>query len=337
MSSNKLTIGISCGDLNGVGIEILIKIFNHKDLLDNCTPVLYCPINALKYYKKNLGFNNFEYVEIQKIENKIPGLLNIIPIINHDINIKPGRVDELLGKLALESIDMVLSDIAKGSVDVFVTLPINKETVSKYSQGFQGHTEYITQKLNHNSKSLMFLCSEKLKIATITNHLQLSKVSNNITKKILEQKIEIVINSLINDFLVIKPKVAVLALNPHAGDSGLIGDEEIDILKPYIDNYNHERSVLVGPFSSDAFFGSKNYKNFDAIIGMYHDQSLIPFKLLSFGSGVNYTAGLKTVRVSPDHGVAYDIAGKNIADESSLEAAIKMGIEIFLNRQKIKI
>jgi len=337
MSSNKLTIGISCGDLNGVGIEILIKIFNHKDLLENCTPVLYCPINALKYYKKNLGFNNFEYVEIQKIENKIPGLLNIIPIINHDINIKPGRVDELLGKLALESIDMVLSDIAKGSVDVFVTLPINKETVSKYSQGFQGHTEYITQKLNHNSKSLMFLCSEKLKIATITNHLQLSKVSNNITKKILEQKIEIVINSLINDFLVIKPKVAVLALNPHAGDSGLIGDEEIDILKPYIDNYNHERSVLVGPFSSDAFFGSKNYKNFDAIIGMYHDQSLIPFKLLSFGSGVNYTAGLKTVRVSPDHGVAYDIAGKNIADESSLEAAIKMGIEIFLNRQKIKI
>lgn len=337
MSSNKVTIGISCGDLNGVGIEILIKIFNHKDLLENCTPVLYCPINAIKYYKKNLGFNNFGYVEIQKIENKIPGLLNIIPVINHDIDIKPGRVDKLLGKLALESIDMVLSDIGKGGVDVFVTLPINKETVSKYSQGFQGHTEYITEKLNHNSKSLMFLCSEKLKIATITNHLQLSKVSNTITKKILEQKIEIITNSLINDFLVKKPKLAVLALNPHAGDSGLIGNEEIDILKPYIDNYNHERSILVGPFSSDAFFGSKNYKNYDAIIGMYHDQSLIPFKLLSFGSGVNYTAGLKTVRVSPDHGVAYDIAGKNIADESSLKAAIKMGIEIFLNRQKIKI
>ena len=337
MSSNKVTIGISCGDLNGIGIEILIKIFKHKDLLESCTPVLYCPIKALNYYKKKLGFNNFGYVEIQKIENKIPGLLNIIPIINHDIDIKPGRVDKLLGKLALESIDMVLSDIDKGSVDVFVTLPINKATVSKYSQGFKGHTEYITQKLNHNCKSLMFLCSEKLKIATVTNHLQLSKVSKTITKKILEQKIEIIINSLINDFLVEKPRVAILALNPHAGDSGLIGSEEIDILIPYIDNYNHERSVLVGPFSSDAFFGSKNYKNFDAIIGMYHDQSLIPFKLLSFGSGVNYTAGLKTVRVSPDHGVAYDIAGKNIADESSLEAAIKMGIEIFLNRQKIKI
>ncbi len=337
MSSNKVTIGISCGDLNGIGIEILIKIFKHKDLLESCTLVLYCPIKALKYYKKKLGFNNFRYVEIQKIENKIPGLLNIIPIINHDIDIKPGRVDKLLGKLALKSIDMVISDISKGHLDVFVTLPINKETVSKYSQGFQGHTEYITQKLNHKGKSLMFLCSEKLKIATVTNHLQLSKVSKSVTKEILKQKTEIIINSLVNDFLVKKPKVAVLALNPHAGDSGLIGNEEVDILNPYVNNYNHERSVLVGPFSSDAFFGSQNYKNFDAIIGMYHDQSLIPFKLLSFGSGVNYTAGLKTVRVSPDHGVAYDIAGKNIADESSLEAAIKMGIEIFLNRQKIKI
>ena len=337
MSSNKVTIGISCGDLNGIGIEILIKIFKHKNLLESCTPVLYCPIKALEYYKKNLDFNNFRYVEIQKIENKIPGLLNIIPTLNQDIEIRPGLVDKLLGKLALESIDMVISDISNGSIDVFVTLPINKETVSKYSQGFQGHTEYITQKLNHNSKSLMFLCSEKLKIATITNHLQLSKVSKSISKKILEQKTELIINSLTNDFLVKKPKIAVLGLNPHAGDSGLIGNEEIDILTPYINSYNHERGVLLGPFSSDAFFGSKNYKNFDAIIGMYHDQSLIPFKLLSFGSGINYTAGLKTVRVSPDHGVAYDIAGKNLADESSLEAAVAMGIEIFLNRQKIKI
>ena len=336
MSSNKVTIGISCGDLNGIGIEILIKIIKHKDLLEICTPVLYCPIKALVYYKKNLDFN-FRYVEIQKIENKIPGLLNIIPITNHDIDIKPGRVDKLHGKLALESIDMVIGDISKGAVDVLVTLPINKETVSKYSHGFQGHTEYITKKLNHSSKSLMFLCSEKLKIATITNHLQLSKVSKSITKKILEQKTEIIINSLINDFSVKKPKVAVLALNPHAGDSGLIGNEEVDVLIPFVDEYNNKLGVLAGPFSSDAFFGSKNYKNFDAIIGMYHDQSLIPFKLLSFGSGVNYTAGLKTVRVSPDHGVAYDIAGKNIADESSLQTAIKMGIEIFLNRQKIKI
>ncbi len=337
MTPNKITIGISCGDLNGVGIEILIKIFKDKTLLKNCTPVLYCPIKAFQYYKKNLDFNNFKFAEINKIENKIPGLLNIIPIINHDINISPGRVDKLLGKVALESIDMVIRDISNGNVDVFVTLPINKKTVSEYSQRFQGHTEYITQKLNHNNKSLMFLCSEKLKIATITNHLKLSKVSKSISNKILKQKTEIVIKSLINDFSIKKPKVAVLALNPHAGDSGLIGDEEIDILSPFINNYNHEFGVLVGPFSSDAFFGSKNYKNFDAIIGMYHDQSLIPFKLLSFGTGVNYTAGLKTVRVSPDHGVAYNIAGKSIADKSSLETAIKMGIKIFLNRQKIKI
>lgn len=327
----KIILGISCGDIHGVGLEVLIKAFSNNTLFDFCTPILYAPISAVNFYKKLYNWQDFNYHVITDPQNASPKQLNIIKISEEEIAIKPGHSTELAGKIAIKSIDLAIEDLKKKSIDVIVTLPVNKQNISLTHKDFVGHTEYFSQACD-NTPNLMLLCNDNLKIATATNHIPISKVSDSINRSVLEDKIKILIKTLQIDFLISKPKIAVLSLNPHGGDNGLIGDEDLKIITPVVDNFFNGGNLIYGPYSADGFFGSGNYKNFDAILGMYHDQALIPFKSMSFGAGVNYTAGLPIIRVSPDHGVGYDIAGKDVANINSLLSAIFLSLEIHKNR-----
>ncbi len=332
MASSKVVFGISCGDVNGIGLEIIIKAFLDGQLLKHGTPVLYVPLGIIKFYKKILGYTNFHYNEITKIQDAIPNHFNVINMPYDELIASPGEASNLSGRLALNSIDCAIRDLKRNLIDVLVTLPINKKTVSFSHQNFVGHTEHLLQNFNSKHNCLMFLCSDQIKVATLTNHISISKVADLISPSLLKEKIEILLESLIKDFLISKPRVAVLGLNPHAGDRGLIGLEDVQIIEPVIKSFFDSGRLVYGPYSADSFFGSGSYKSFDAVLGMYHDQSLIPFKFLSFGSGVNYTAGLPVIRVSPDHGVAYDIAGLGKADPNSLIESIYLAIKIYNNR-----
>ena len=332
MASSTVFLGISCGDVNGVGIEIVIKAFLDGQLLKKVTPILYAPWAIIKFYKKILGYSQFHYNEVTTIKEVIPNQFNVINISFEDFIVNPGEESRLSGKLALKSLDCVIYDLKHNLIDILVTLPINKKTVSFFHNNFVGHTEYLLQNFNSQNNCLMFLCSEQLKVATLTNHISISKVADFITPVLLKEKTEILLESLRKDFSIIKPRIAVLGLNPHTGDSGLIGLEDMQIIEPVIKYFFDSGELVYGPYSADAFFGSASYKRFDAVLGIYHDQSLIPFKLLSFGSGVNYTAGLPVIRVSPDHGVAYDVAGSGKADPNSLIASIYLAIKIYNNR-----
>ena len=332
MASSKIVFGISCGDVNGVGIEIIIKAFLDGQLLKLGTPVLYAPLTIVKFYQNMLGFTRFHFNEITKIQDAIENEFNVINISYDKFTVSPGDASNLSGKLALNSLDCAIRDLKLNLTDILVTLPINKKTVSLFHSKFIGHTEYLLQNFNSNNNCLMFLCSDQIKVATLTNHLPLSKVAEYIRPDILKEKIEILLDSLRKDFAISNPRIAVLGLNPHAGDSGLIGLEDTQIVEPTIKSFANLGQLVYGPYSSDAFFGSGDYRRFDAVLGMYHDQALIPFKFLTFGSGVNYTAGLSIVRVSPDHGVAYDIAGLGKADPNSLISAIHLSTKVYNNR-----
>jgi len=330
---SKVIVGISCGDINGVGLEIVIKLFLDNNSFNGCILVLYAPQDVLeKYLILYPEYNGFSYNLIDTIEQADPDNLNIINLSNKIIDLKPGVSTRCGAEIAINSLDLAIEHLNTNIIDVLVTLPLNKKNISTVRNSFVGHTEYLSNKTN-SCKSLMLLCNEKLRIATLTNHLPISAIAHSITKKKLQQKINTLIETLKIDFSIANPKVAVLGLNPHSGDSGLIGDEEKRIIIPVISRFVEKGSVIHGPYPADGFFGSNHYKDFDAILGMYHDQALIPFKLMSFGRGVNYTAGLPVVRVSPDHGVGYDIAGKNMANISSVNAAILLGIQLFKNRK----
>jgi len=330
--NNKLILGISCGDIGGVGLEILLKAFSNSDLLNFCKPVLYAPSSAINYYKKLYSLNNVNYHVIKNPQYAASNQLNVIKLFDQSIDINPGRVSKINNQIALQSLDLVIQDLKNNLLDAILTLPINKQGIALVNKDFVGHTEYLSDAFE-NTDSLMLLCNDHLKIATATNHIPVSKISNSITKKLLDGKIKTLLTTLKIDFLISKPKIAILGLNPHCGDGGLIGSEDLEIIKPLVDNFFHEQHLIFGPYSADGFFGSGNYKHFDAILGMYHDQALIPFKSMSFGSGVNYTAGLPIIRVSPDHGVGYDIAGKGMSEINSLLSAIFLAIKIHSNRK----
>lgn len=331
MIEKKIILGISCGDINGVGLEILIKVFSKNTLFDFCTPIVYAPVSAVNFYKKLYNLTDFNYHVITDPKNAVPKQLNIITTHEGDVVVNPGQNTRFAGEIAIKSIDLSVKDLKKKNIDVVITLPVNKQNISLSRNGFVGHTEYFSTAFD-NTPSLMLLCNDDLKIATATNHIPISKVSDSISKSMLEQKIKILIQTIKGDFLISKPKIAILSLNPHAGDNGLIGDEDCQIISPVVDNFFNAGYLIYGPYSADGFFGSRNYKNFDAILGMYHDQALIPFKSMSFGNGVNYTAGLPIIRVSPDHGVGYDIAGKGVANINSVLSAIFLSLEIHKNR-----
>ena len=333
VDQKKIVLGISCGDISGIGLEILIKSCLNNKLFDFCIPILYAPFMAVNFYKKLYSLD-FNYHVIKNVSQASSNKLNIITTHQIDNNIKPGVSCKVNGLVAIDSLKFAVEDLKNNIINVLVTLPINKYNVSLVQPDFVGHTEYLSTFFK--SKSLMLLCANNLRVATVTNHVPISKVSSCITPKIIKEKLIILIKLLQIDFLIKKPKIAVLSLNPHAGDNGLIGHEDEKIVKPVIDDFSKNGNLVYGPYSADGFFGSGDYVNFDAVLGMYHDQALIPFKTLSFGKGVNYTAGLPCIRVSPDHGVGYDIAGKEKASVSSFLSACFLAKEIYYNRSIYK-
>jgi 4-hydroxythreonine-4-phosphate dehydrogenase len=327
----KIKVGISVGDINGIGMEVIIKTFNDPRMLEICTPIVYCSLKIASFYKKALGMNDFSFNRIKTAKNAIDNKPNLIECWNEDAQLTVGKSTAEGGKFSLISLEAASADLAAGAIDTLVTAPINKENIQSETFNFPGHTEYLSAKFE--GESLMLMVGENLKIGVATNHIPISKVANTLTSDNIFGKLKILNKTLIQDFCSTNPRIAVLGLNPHAGDKGLIGKEEENIIIPAIDNAKSIGINAFGPYPADGFFGSGNYKNFDAILAMYHDQGLIPFKSLSFGSGTNFTAGLNVVRTSPDHGVAYEIAGQNKAEESSFRQAIYTACDIYKNRQ----
>jgi len=331
--SKKIIVGISIGDFNGIGIEIALKTFLDKRMLDFCTPVIYGSTKLITVYKKNLDIN-VPFNGIKKIENIIPGKLNILNLWNEEVPINLGKPTEQSGKFAFKSLQIATKSLSDGFIDVLVTAPINKDNIQSEDFKFPGHTEYLESNLE--GESLMILMANKLRIGLITGHIPVSQVSEAITPEIIKKKVEILHRTLVQDFAISKPKIAILGLNPHCGDHGVIGNEDDEIVRPTIANIQEKGMLVYGPYAADSFFGSENYKNFDAILAMYHDQGLAPFKTLSFGEGVNYTAGLNKIRTSPDHGTAYELAGKKLANISSFKEAVFSAIQIFRTREEYK-
>lgn len=329
----KIKLGISIGDFNGIGIEIILKTFSDKRMLDFCTPIIFGSTKLITNYKKNLNIN-IPFNGIRQVDRAINGKVNILNLWKEEIDIKLGEPTELSGKLAFESLEAATNELAKGTIDVLVTAPINKDNIQSEDFKFPGHTEYLESKLD--GESLMILMADTLRIGLITGHIPIAKVSETITPELIKKKVAILYKTLVQDFAISKPKIAILGLNPHCGDHGVIGEEDDSIVRPTIAELQNEGKLIYGPYAADSFFGSSNYKNFDAILAMYHDQGLAPFKTLSFGEGVNYTAGLSKIRTSPDHGTAYELAGKGLANINSFKEAVFTAIKVFKTREEYK-
>lgn len=332
---SKIRLGVSVGDLNGVGMEIIFKTFREKAILEMCTPLVFGNAKAAGFYRKASKSSDFSFNIVNDANSAVEGKANLVVINNNEINIQPGTPSKATGAFAAESLKATAKALSSGFIDAMVTAPIDKNTIQSSSFNFPGHTEYLTH-YSGQKESLMFMVSEHVRVATLSNHVALKDAAADLSRDKLRIKLDLLIKSLQNDFGIIHPKVAVLGLNPHAGDNGQIGNEENEIIIPELQNYRAESATVMGPYSADGFFGNGAYKAFDAVLAMYHDQGLVPFKLLSFGNGVNFTAGLPVVRTSPDHGVAYNIAGQNIANENSFRQAVYMAIDIYNTRQKLK-
>ena len=333
MSENrKLRIGITQGDINGVGYEIIFKTFENPEMFDICTPVVYGSPKLASYHRKALEMD-IAYNAVENTEEIEDGKLNIINCNSDDVMIDLGNATKDGGKASYEALERAVKDYQEGVFDILVTAPINKNSIQNDEFNFPGHTEYLQERLGDGKKSLMILGCGNLRFAIATSHLPLRDVPSAITPELLEEKITIFNNSLKEDFNIDAPKIAVLSLNPHSGDNGLLGQEEIEVISPVIEKMGREGILCYGPFGVDGFMGSGKYKAFDGILAMYHDQGLTPMKLLAMSDGINFTAGLNVVRTSPAHGVAYDIAGKGCANENSFRQAIYAGIDIYRNRK----
>ena len=328
----KIRIGITQGDINGIGYEVILKTFADPEIFELCTPIVYGSPKLAAYHRKALELPT-QYNAIENISEALGDRLNIINCNDDEVHIELGNVTKESGKAAFEALEKAITACKEGEVDVLVTAPINKEAIQSEEFKFPGHTEYLQECMGGEEKALMILCSGELRFALATSHLPLRDVPSAITPELLEEKITLFNESLKVDFNINAPKIAVLALNPHAGDNGLIGSEEEEIIKPVINKMSREGILCYGPFPADGFMGSGNYTRFDGILAMYHDQGLAPMKALGMDDGVNFTAGLSIVRTSPAHGVAYDIAGKGCADENSFRQAIYTAIDIYRNRR----
>jgi 4-hydroxythreonine-4-phosphate dehydrogenase len=324
-----IIVGISVGDLNGIGPEIIIKCYEDPRSLELSTPVIFASAKTMHFFKNHMD-SKINFFSIDTPEKIVKGKVNVVNVWKEAVNIEFGKIDNKIGEYAIKSLEAATKALKEGLIDVLVTAPINKSNIQSDTFNFPGHTDYLAKALS--GKSLMFMVSEGLRVGLLTDHVPLKDASSAITEDVIKQKVTTVINSLKQDFGIRRPRVAILAINPHAGDNGVIGNEDDTILKPTLEKIKADGNLVYGPYSADSFFGSNTYKSFDAIIASYHDQGLIPFKTIAFGQGVNYTAGLNKVRTSPDHGTAYEIAGKGIADESSMKQAIYTAITIFRNR-----
>lgn len=323
---SKLKLGITIGDINGVSTEVIIKALSDERMLSLFTPIIYGSSKVISFYK-NIVNDNFQFSSISTAESAKYNRVNVLNCWDEKADIEIGKVTLNGGKFAHIALDRAVRDYQDNKIDGIVTAPINKQAMKLADFPFPGHTEFIADKFK-SSKSLMMMVSKTLKVALVTNHEPVSKVAGMIKKDLVSKKLEILNRTLIEDFGIDKPVIAVLGLNPHAGDDGAIGEEDEAEIRPVIIEAKKKGITVMGPYPADGFFGSSQFKKVDAILAMYHDQGLIPFKALSFGEGVNFTAGLPLVRTSPDHGTAYDIAGKNMADESSLRSAIFTAIDI---------
>ncbi|WGK66319.1 4-hydroxythreonine-4-phosphate dehydrogenase PdxA [Croceiramulus getboli] len=329
--AQSIRVGISIGDLNGIGSEIILKTFADTRMLEFCTPVVFASTKTLSLAKKQMQLST-TFHGVQQASDAVTGKLNVVNVWKEVPSLQFGEETKEAGSYALKSLRAATESLKEGTVDVLVTAPINKSNIQEEGFQFPGHTDYLAQELG--GKSLMFMVTDTLKVGLLTDHVPVSEVSNHITTKLVRDKVETIIHTLKQDFAHRKPKVAVLGINPHVGDKGVIGKEDDEVLIPTLDQLRAEGRLVYGPYAADSFFGSQNYKNFDAIVAAYHDQGLIPFKTLSFGKGVNFTAGLAKVRTSPDHGTAYEIAGKGLADAGSFQQAVFTALSIYKNRSQ---
>ena len=329
---HKVVIGITQGDTNGIGYEVIIKALSDSRITDLCIPIIYGSSKALGYYKKMIPEVELNSNVINTARDYHSKRINIINCVPDNYHIEPGQISSDAAKAAVIALERVVQDMKEGMIDAIVTAPFNKKGVSKESFVFPGHTEYLINQFEAKD-GLMFLCSDCIRIGVATGHVPLTKVSQMITKDLILAKLRLMNQSLLEDFGIVKPKIAVLGLNPHAGDSGLLGNEEQEFIIPAITDANGENILAFGPYSPDGFFATNMQYKFDAVLAMYHDQGLIPFKGLAFDTGVNFTAGLPIVRTSPDHGTAYELAGKNLANPQSMMHAIYTAIDIVHNRK----
>jgi 4-phospho-D-threonate 3-dehydrogenase / 4-phospho-D-erythronate 3-dehydrogenase len=327
--AENIIVGISIGDLNGIGSEVILKTFEDSRMLELCTPVIFANVKVLSFIKKKLELTA-PLQGIDKIDQLIIGKINVLNVWKESVDLNFGANDEAIGTYAIKSFLAATKALKDNQIDVLVTAPINKYNIQSEDFKFPGHTDYLNKELEGNA--LMLMVQDNLRVGLLTDHIPVNDVAKHLTEKLIIQKIETVKQTLIQDFGIRKPKIAVLALNPHAGDQGVIGKEDDELLKPTIKKLFDKGTFAFGPFAADGFFGSNQYEKYDAVIASYHDQGLIPFKTLSFGMGVNYTAGLNKIRTSPDHGTAYEIAGKGIADYNSFKEAVYTAIDIYNSR-----
>lgn len=331
--ADKITVGISIGDINGIGGEIILKTFEDSRMLEFCTPVIFASVKLMSFLKKHLEID-VHFHGIDKIDDVVPKKINVLNVWREQVEVSFGEENQTGGEYALKSLRAAVLALKEEKIDVLVTAPINKANIQSEDFKFPGHTDYLAQELG--GESLMLLISENLRVGLLTDHVAVKDVVKNITRERIDKKINTIYHTLVEDFAIEKPKIAVLGINPHTGDNGVIGDEDDTILRPALDNIRKNGKMVFGPYAADSFFGSGNHKNFDAIIACYHDQGLVPFKTLAFGRGVNFTAGLNRVRTSPDHGTAFDLAGKGQARFESFREAVFSAISIFQTREEYR-
>lgn len=327
----KIKLGISIGDTNGIGPEVIVKTLSDNRILNYCTPVIYGTSALFNKVRKALSADHFNYQQVDSVQALVPRKVNLINCWDHELEIAPGTPTAESGKASLDSLLAASRDLKAGLLDGLVTAPINKDNIQAEDFKFPGHTEFLTSYFDA-PESLMLLVSGDLRVATVTGHMPLQEVPGKITEQLLIRKLTILLESLRTDFGILKPRIAVMGLNPHAGEQGLLGKEEVEIIRPAIMQMKERGHLVFGPYPADGFFGMQQYRQVDAVLAMYHDQGLIPFKTLAFESGVNYTAGLPIVRTSPDHGTAYDIATKHIANETSFREALFLACDIIRKR-----
>jgi len=330
--NERIRIGITAGDSNGIGYEIILKTFAEPTMFELCTPIVYGNPRTATYHRKGLNLTT-NFAALQSANEALPDRLNMVVVDDAEVKIDFGQPAAEAGAQALKALERALKDYREGLIDVLVTAPINKSTIQSEGFHFPGHTEYIEAKVGEGKKAMMVLMNEQLRVALVTTHLPISQVAQAITKQAVTEKLQALSIMLQRDFAISTPRIAVLGLNPHAGDNGLLGMEEKEVIIPAIEEANSDGVQVFGPYPADGFFGTHAYERYDAVLAMYHDQGLTAFKAIARGDAVNYTAGLPIVRTSPGHGVAYDIAGQGIADENPFRQAMYTAIDVWRNRQ----
>ncbi|MBN2742543.1 4-hydroxythreonine-4-phosphate dehydrogenase [Breznakibacter xylanolyticus] len=332
MNDEKIIVGITHGDINGIGYEVILKALEDPRICEICTPVIYGSSKVAAYHRKAMELPPYQLNSIKGVEEAHSKRVNIINCVDDEIRVELGKPTPMSGKAAFDALKVAVEDLKAGKIHLLVTAPINKKAIQSDEFNFPGHTEYLETSVN-NGKSLMLMVSNIMKVGVVTGHVPLKEVSERITVNAIMDKLRVLNKTLLTDFAIRRPRIAVLGLNPHAGDDGLLGMEEKEVIIPAIEKAKQEGIMAMGPYAADGLFGSGQLEKFDAILAMYHDQGLAPFKTIAFADGVNFTAGLPVVRTSPDHGTAYEIAGQNKADHQSFLSALYLGLDVVKNRR----